>query len=162
MKIYKYRKSFFIIGCLFVQLLLVLIVAFGENIGVSEKGLTKALVGGTGFLVVFLGIYSGEYFNRYVEIADEYVRFNSFRFKMMKNTISLNVRYEDVLSVEAKKLPIIGIYGLKLRVKNFGHTIVITHSFCKHKELFSELCKRVKNANPNVFIENIVKERFKG
>lgn len=69
-----------------------------------------------GFLITCWSLWGKEYLNRFVEFHDEYVCFNSFRFG--KTVRDLNVRYEDILSLEAKVFPLVGIYRVRVRCKN--------------------------------------------
>ena len=106
-------------------------------------------------VVVFFALllpFIDEYLNRYVEFKDEYVVFNSFRID--KKVRSYNVKYNDILSLEAVKIPLLGIYKVKIKAKNIPYTIPVTWCMKKHNDLFYNLCFFSKKNNPNVFLND--------
>ena len=90
--------------------------------------------------------------DRYVEFFDEYVYFNFLNIPHAKVSYNLNVRYEDIYEITAKKT-IFGVYLIKLKADNFGHVIPLN---CFHYR-FKDMCKtfyvKVKQANPDVIVD---------
>lgn len=122
--------------------------------------LRKLAFGLAGFLMFGFSLFAKEYLNRYIEFQSDSVKFNSFRFKNIKqrNTISFNVKYEDILNVSARRLPVIGIWGIKVTAKNLPHAITLSFCFCKHNEMYDNICKFAKQHNPNVYIDSRLTE----
>lgn len=98
--------------------------------------------------------YSSEYKNKYIEFSEKYVHFNSFRFKKEIKPLSFNVKYEDVLSIDARNIPFIGNWAVTIRTKTFPKPIVVSFFFKKHKEIYNELISKAKYANPNIYISS--------
>lgn len=116
------------------------------------KELKKMLVTIIGFLTVFFSVYGGEYLNRYVEFNENYVTFNSYR--IARKVRHFNVKYEDILSLEAKMIPIIGIYKVKVKAKNVPWSIPVTWCISHHNEMYAKLCKNARKGNPKVYIDD--------
>ena len=113
------------------------------------------------FYTGFISTYYNEYKNRYVSFFDEYVHFNSFRFRKKVQPVSLNLKYEDIWSVTARRLPLIGFWAVRINGKNLPHTITLSFCFCKHKEMYTELCNLTKLHNPNVHIDSSLEKYVK-
>ena len=94
-----------------------------------------------------------ENLNKYVELFDTYVRFNSFRFRLLKPVQSVHVKYEDIYAIRAKFIGKRVLY-MELSCHNFKHKIKLPASIAKHKELFARLYKEVVRVNPDVVIGN--------
>lgn len=104
-----------------------------------------------GYFAVFWILYGKEYINRFVEFHDEYVCFNSFRVgKAVRN---FNVRYEDILSLDAKVIPLVGIYRVRVRCKNVPWQIPVMFFMKNHNELFARLYSAAKAHNPNISLD---------
>ncbi|MBE6812161.1 MAG: hypothetical protein E7523_04690 [Ruminococcaceae bacterium] len=107
---------------------------------------------------VFLGLHPvWENLNKYTELFDTYVRFNSFRFRWPQPAKSIQVKYEDIYVIDAKFI------GKKLRYielgcHNFKHKVRLSASIVGHKELFARLYNEVVKVNPDVFISEELKE----
>lgn len=121
-----------------------------ENI----RTVQKLGYGSAGLYITFLFIYGSEYINRYVELFDEHVRFNCFRFKGERKPVSLDIRYENIFSLEAIKYPIIGIVGVKVKCKNYPKDIKVSPLFHRHKEMYPNLIELVKSRNPKAYIDD--------
>ena len=154
---YKYKKSMYIIQMgLSIVCSFMLLIFLYHLTDRSERWLRKTAIILSGFFVAFLGIYSTEYFNRYVEFNSEFVRFNSYR--LGKQVHSLNVRYEDILSLESIKIPFLGIYKVKLKANNIPWTIPITWCMANRNELFYNICIYAQKSNPQVYIDSRLNE----
>ncbi len=152
---YNYSKLAFV--CTWTLLCLIMLfiqMSIGFFIGADQKTKNEVFFGIIGLFLACALIYGKEYFERYVEITDEYARFNSFRFKMKRHPISLNIRYEDFWSIEPRRLPIIGIWGIRINARNLPHKLTVPFFFCKHKELYGNLCAHVKLHNPDAYIDS--------
>lgn len=149
---YKYSKFSFYFQCIFVvvfsfSLLYYMYFNYGDIRFLKRTGVTI-----TGVLAVWYMIYSPEYIKRFVEFHDNYVVFNSFRIPR-KGVKSFNVKYEDILRLDATVIPIIGIYKVKVKCNNVPWNIPVTWCMSHHNELFSKLCSYAKGHNPNVSID---------
>lgn len=113
------------------------------------------------FLVFFVILFPflGEYLNRFIEFYDEYVTFNSFRIR--KTVRNYNIRYEDILRIDSKKIPLLGFYKIIVTAKNVPYSIPVTWCMKKHKKLFGELCVYAKKGNPKVNISKQLIEYYK-
>lgn len=99
-----------------------------------------------------ISLYIGEYLKRYVETKKESIVFNSFRFK--NKVVNLNVPYSDILSIEAIKLPILGIYKVKVKAKNIPWLIPVTWCINHHNEMYAKLCSNAQKGNPQIYIDD--------
>lgn len=115
------------------------------------KYLKKMLVIIPCYLITGYFLWSKEYFNRFAEFHDEYITFNSFRIS--KKVRDFNVRYEDILSLEAKVFPLVGIYRVRVRCKNVPWQIPVIFFMKKHNELFARLYSTAKAHNPSVYFD---------
>lgn len=108
------------------------------------------------FFVAFSAFYVIEELKKYIEIFNDHVYFNLFKFKKIKfmKSSSFGVRYEDILSVESKFLPVLGLYAIIINAKNIPEKIKISFGFRKHRKLYSEIVKRAKKHNPNAYIDS--------
>lgn len=123
-----------------------------------KEGLYKSLVIYFGFLAV----YMVEESRKYVMIFDEHIHFNSFRFKKLKikRSSEFAVRYEDIYCLEAVKIPLIGLWAVKIGAKNLPEKIRLSRNFRKENIMFSEIIKRVKENNPDAFIDRKLNKYF--
>lgn len=150
---YKYSRFMILLQWSLVFVYAALWPCFFYLIGKDIAWIQKNSIVVTVFILVFISIYNGEYMNRYVEISDDYIRFNSFRFKRMKKVLSLNVRFDNFYSIEARTLPLFGLWGIRINAKDIPHPITVSFCFSKHKKLYRTLCAQVKQHNPKVYID---------
>lgn len=117
---YSYKKSAcigqFILVFLFSMLLLILVFfIFDLSLGTTIRtGLGLVITN-----IVFYSKYYKEYFEKYVELLEDSVRFNSFRFRGKMDALSFNVIYEDVFQLGVRKLPLIGILAIIVKFSIF-------------------------------------------
>ena len=72
----------------------------------------------------------------------------------MKSAVSFSVKYVDVLGIEARHIPLIGVWAIKINARNLPNKITVSFCFHKHKEMFMNLCKLIKQHNPNAYIDS--------
>ncbi len=149
---YKYKKSMFFFQVALVILYAIVLLFFLYSEDNDIKWLKKMLVTITGFMTVFFSVYGGEYLNRYVEFNENYVTFNSYR--IARKVRHFNIKYEDILSLEATMIPIIGIYKVKVKAKNVPWAIPVTWCISHHNEMYAKLCKNAREGNPNVYVDD--------
>lgn len=77
--------------------------------------------------------------------------FASSSYSLHKNTIP--IAYEDIYSIKALRVPIFGVIRISFRTNHFRKNFSISCIYTKHKKVFEELCKNVKAANPDAFID---------
>lgn len=145
---YKYRKSMYVIQAVMAAAFSYGLIFCMNN---DANWNRKMIITITGFLAVFLSLYSGEYFKRYVEFGEEYVTFNSYR--IAKKVRYLNVKYEDILSLEAMMIPFLGIYKVNVKAKNIQWIIPVTYCISKHNEMYARLCSNARKGNPNIYVD---------
>lgn len=158
MKIFKYSRVSFL-----CQIILTLFCVYFVIHGIKLFTMSTNIFNHNdiiGFFAFFIMLtpFVGEYLNRVVEFKDEYIVFNSFRID--KKVRSYNIRYEDVLSLDAVKIPLLGFYKIKVKAKNVPYTIPVTWCMKNHNKLFCDLCVCVKKDNPNVYIDSRLIEHF--
>ncbi len=160
---YKYSKIAILIQYIIFALFDVLLIVFAAYLEPNNpRFMAKIIFGLTGIFIFMVFNYSKEMINKYVMLYDEYIHFNSFRFKGNQKSSSINVRYEDILSFDVKTFPLIGVWAIQINAKNFPQKITVSFCFCKHKELYYRLCKSVKQKNPKVYIdERLVRKTLK-
>lgn len=95
-----------------------------------------------------------------VETMNEYVKFNNFRLKAFNvfKTFSITLGYGSVVSIEAKKLPVVGIYKIIVTSKNYPDPIPVSRFFLKHKQLFYDIATQAKRFNPDVFLNEAMQK----
>lgn len=158
---YRYSKLAFICSWLLVgSIVMLLLYLFGILINASEDKFIKVFMICPAFFITVMMGYSSEYNSRYVEIFDEYIKFNSFRFKRLRNVVSFNIRYEDIISIKSKSLPVIGLLAIKIKAKNIPHEITLSICFKGHKKMFKNICHSVSEHN-NVIFDSYLEEYFK-
>ncbi len=126
----------------------------------------RTLVGGIGLMIAFFAVFFAEYFNRYVELGESCAKFNSFRVTKGKKAINMNVCYENILAIDSKRMPLLGIYKVVVRAKNMPGSIPITPVMSHYWKLVTQLCDLAKKYNPQVnisddLLEEIEKKRDK-
>lgn len=149
---YKYSKFMTFLMWSSIPLLVVVLSVAINSFDNNLKLFNKNIITGLGLSFVMISLYIGEYLKRYVEIKKESVYFNSFRFK--NKVINLNVPYGDILSIEVIKLPILGVFKVKVKAKNVPWSIPVTWCISHHNEMYAKLCKNAREGNPNVYIDD--------
>ncbi len=153
---YPYKKMALCFQVILLVLFAISEIAFFYFVGgASRKYVIECSFGFLGLFIVFYVKFSREMLTKYVELSETSIKFNAFRFKdiKMKNALSFNVNYEDILCVESKRLPIVGVWAISVEAKNLPHKMTISFCFAKHKELTRNLCRYTKQYNPEVYIE---------
>ena len=107
------------------------------------------------YIAMVIG-YNKEYRERYVELKDDYAVINSFR--IARKVRSFNINYEDIISIDTKSLPVIGVYAFIIKAKNIPWKIRITWRMCKFKELAAILYKKTAATNETEYIDIKFKE----
>ena len=60
-----------------------------------------------------------------------------------------------------KKIPLLGIYKIKVKCKNIPWQIPVTWCMCNHNEFFAKLCLEAESHNSNAYIDPRVIEFLK-
>lgn len=156
---YRYSKLAFICSWLLVgSIEMLLLYLFGILVNASEDKFIKVFMICPAFFITVMMGYSSEYTNRYVELFDDYIKFNSFRFKRLRNVISLKIRYEDIISIKTKSLPLFGIWAIKINAKNIAHEITLSICFKHHKIMFKNICLNVIEHNKDIYIDSSIQK----
>lgn len=148
---YRYSRMAIVLQALLIIGILALAIFLCYMSNEDIKYLKKMLVIIPCYLITGYFLWSKEYFNRFAEFHDEYITFNSFRIS--KKVRDFNVRYEDILSLEAKVFPLVGIYRVRVRCKNVPWQIPVIFFMKKHNELFARLYSTAKAHNPSVYFD---------
>ena len=159
--IYKYRVGLYVLNMMTAELSVLLVffiigLVTGEPIATIYRVLMPTL----SFSFVMCFMFMGEYKNRYVETFDDYMRLNSFRFKGRRYPRSLNVKYEDVWYIEARRLPLIGVWAIRINAKFLPHKVTISYCFKNSKQLYAELCEKARLFKPDVYIDDRLTEQL--
>lgn len=156
---YRYSKIAFICSAIITGTIVFLILfLYGIFINAEKNQYFKVFFICSVFFVFCVFMFANEYLNRYVEIFDEHIRFNSFRFKRIKNVVSMSVSYEDIFSINPKKLPLIGLWGIKINARNLPHEVTLSICFCKHKKMFKAICDEAKQHKPDIYIDSYIQK----
>ena len=156
---FKYSAFSVWLKCLTVFLLtilvLVCIIYFYNGSVYYDISFKKSVIKSFVFYISVISVYVVEESRKFVELTDSCVRFNSFRFKKikLKNSVAFAVRYEDIYSIEAVRIPLIGLWAVKIGAKNLPEKIRLSRNFRKENLMFSEIIKRVKQNNPDAYID---------
>lgn len=158
---HKYRFSIFVVQFLvFSAISLAIFYFFSEQVKEMSHGrrrLDMALI----MLPMVLTIFNFlENHGKYVETFSEHVKFNRFRFMSfnVSKVFYVDLRYENIISIESRKLPVIGIYKIIVHAKNFGKPISVPITISKYSELCYELCIKVKRFNSKAYIDSDLEE----
>lgn len=144
-----------------LPILLVILLDGGYDL--TDRSDIRSLNKGFIFFVAFSSFYVIEELKKYIIINDDHVYFNLFKFKkikIMKNS-SFGVRYEDIIGIDSKFIPVLGLVSIKINAKNIPERIKISFAFSKHKKLYSEIVKKSKIYNPDVYIDSKLEEYLK-
>jgi len=93
--------------------------------------------------------------NKYVLLGESFVHYNNYRIMRAgkERVVYYRLMYNRIYKIEHKKR--LGIFDYYYVYENsYGNPVKISYKFCKHKELFKNLCNNVKLANPNVEIQD--------
>lgn len=157
---YRYSKLWFSLQIFFVACLGYAVIFLVYKFNNDIVFMRKMLLGSTGYFILTYFMLSKEFFNKSVELNETYAEFKSFRFKSvkMKDPVFFGVKYADILSVESRRIPVFGVWAIKIHAKNLPQKISVSFCFKKHKELFAELIKSAKLHNPDVYIDEHLAE----
>ena len=167
-KRYKYKKSMFwliIIGLIIFTVVFEFTTDFTSNLSESEKvDLHRSNLGFAAFMLSGLvAAVSPQYFKRYVEFRETSILFNSFTLKSRvrgadPKAFNVPILYENITRIEAKFLPVLGLYKIIVNGKNIFEPIQVTWCMEKKNELFFNICVYAKRFNPNVSIDPKLKD----
>ena len=149
---YHYNRFLIIINWLAAYATIASIVAvftLARNESLAQN--MEYFVIGFVFIVFFSIFFSKEYCRRRVVIEETTVVFHSFRIAREVRTI--HVKYEYILSIKAKSLPVLGVVSISIKAKNVPWEIPVSWRITHHKKLFSQLCKQAKMHNQTVYID---------
>ena len=152
---YKYRLGFYFIQMISAGLFSTALVGgICILLGKPIEEVTAVFLRLLALVVIFSFISLSEYKNKYVETFEEYMHLNSFRFKGRRSPFSLKVQYEDIWYIEARRLPLIGVWGIRINAKYLPHKTTISFCFKNHRQL----CERVRYFKPDVRIDSCLTE----
>ena len=151
---YRYSKLSYFLQFLFSDIAVIfmiwLIYVYGE---IPLK--SKYTFGAISMPAIIFISYANKFLNQYVETHEDYMSINyMFKNPKLRNAASFGVKYEDVISITCKKIPLIGIASIRLNIKNVPEEIKLTLSYCKHNEMYKNICKNVLGKNPDVNIDS--------
>lgn len=158
---YKYRLGLYILNMMTAELSVVL-VFFIIMLVTNEPiaAIYRVLMATLPFSFAMCFVFMAEYKNRYVETFDDHMHLNSFRFKGWRHPRSLNVKYEDMWYIEARCLPLIGVWAIRINAKFLPHKVTISYCFKNSRQLYAELCENVKRFKPDVYIDDCLTEHL--
>ncbi|MBQ7107402.1 MAG: hypothetical protein IJN93_07840 [Clostridia bacterium] len=152
MKTYKYSKILLGVGFLVTYILAIAFLFFLNILRKEPIEFDKSYFAATAAYILCIAMGIGEYSHRAVTFDDDVIKLYSVRaqsFKVGLKAMDYRINYENIFRISADKLPLIGIYRVKIYGKNLPAAIHINCFFCKRKELFANfyhIC-RLKNSN---------------
>ncbi len=149
---YRYRFSMYFVQ-MFLGYLVVLLMFF--IIRLIDKDF-QGLWGATLIFIGSVAMYYKEYRKKYVELDETSMKFYSFRFRDItkKRALVFDVKYKDIYGLGVRSLPLIGVWAIVVEAKYLPHGMTISFCFKKHKELWRNLCRIVKEHNPDAYIDS--------
>ena len=96
---------------------------------------------------------------KYIELHDETIRFSNHGYGhryargFLIPYVTFDVKFKDIFIIKVKKLPLIGIYAVVLEANEKEYKIKIYPHYCNFKDMYINLCKKVKEHNPDVYID---------
>lgn len=158
---FRNKASLVLLKWSFAFLLPISLVSFFiGGFDLTDNSDIRTLNKGLYFFVAFSAFYIIEELKKYISINDDHIYFNLFKFNKIKimKTSSFGVRYEDIIGIESKFVPVLGLISININAKNIPERIKISFSFRKYKKLYAEIVKRVKRYNPDVYIDSELEE----
>lgn len=156
---YKYRLGLYVLNMMSVTLFVILgFLIVGLITNVPMTSINRVFVTIIPFSFAMCLTYMSEYKNRYVEMLDDHMYLNSFRFKGRRHPRSLNVKYEDMWYIEARRLPLIGVWAIRINAKFLPHKVTISYCFKNSSQLYAELCEKARLFKPDVYIDDRLTE----
>ena len=153
MKTYNYKKT----GVAFLALLYLLFVAIFCFITYMLFHSTKLVfwygVGMLVLLIYVMDIGRDRLLKKSVIIQDDTIEFVGFDVSVDKQD-SYKFLFSDIISVSCSRLPVIGIYTVSVKVKEYQARFKISMFFENHNELYNEIYKRMKLYNENAFVDS--------
>lgn len=162
---YKYKKLSVVLQMMCAVLLCSFLTVVASWLRPGNRGFVIQIATGTlGISAITFATFNPELYRRYIELCDNYVHFHSFRFKdiNMKKAASFNVKYDDFLSLNVKKVPLIGIYAVVIKAKNLPKELTVSFFNKNYKEMFGKLCNSIHRANPTAYIDPELLEWVEG
>lgn len=138
---YRYKTVLlivvWIIAIIFTAYILYIYVLNSENYNPFTDKHQRTALAFPLLIALYLSILTDGYMKKSVTIEDKYFHFNNFKLFQKRTPInSLNIRYEDIYSIEAKTLPIIGVVKITIRANHYPKKIVLSCFMQRHLELF--------------------------
>ena len=167
-KKYKYKKSMFwlmVISVILCMLITEIVWDVTSNTPEHDKADIHRQSIAYGFFLVsgLMGALQPQYFKRYVEFRETSILFNSFTLKSRvrgadPKAFNVPILYENITRIEAKFIPILGLYKIIVNGKNIFEPIQVTWCMEKKNELFYNICVYAKRFNPKVYIDPKLKD----
>ena len=104
-------------------------------------------------LIYVLYIGRDRLFKKSVVIQDDTIEFVGFDVSVDKQD-SYKFLFSDIISVSCSRLPVIGIYMVRVKVKEYQAHFKISLFFENHNELYNEIYKSMKLYNKNAFVDS--------
>ncbi len=149
---YPYKKSTYYGSFAFTVIFIVSMAIIID--GFSVVGIiTVALM-----VCALFAVFAKNDLDRYVEILDESIRFGSYVFKRKGQKYfdppaTVEIRYENIYVLEAKQLPLFGIYTISIDASGLKQNVFLSRGFENYKEIVVILCKKVEESNPDAYID---------
>lgn len=155
MNIYRYGKLAYAVQIIIILILIVAIIVF-ENF-INPDNLLLMSVALAFFLIITFPYLIG-ISKRKVVIENDSISFFSFFSSLYTNKQerNFNIPFASISRIEYKKTIIPNKITLKISAQNRSNIIFIEPFMENHKELFSEICNKVKSANPHAYISPTV------
>ncbi|MBE6813212.1 MAG: hypothetical protein E7523_10090 [Ruminococcaceae bacterium] len=122
-----------------------------------DRGTVLQITIGSGVVIVYLiYLFIPGLLKRTVELYEDEVYFHSFianTSKQANKTISIRVNYSQIKKLKARVLPFFGITSIVVRFYDTDEKIKLTPYFNNSDALFSTLCEKVRQNNPNADID---------
>lgn len=151
-KKYYYSRTYYFMTSLIIPIIISIIIFFAID---ATRDYYKLFFTIIVFFVTPTIACAKSYLSRYVEFFDEYIHFDSWGVFEAKRIVTLNVRYENIYKIGVSKIPIFGIWKIKVYVKDLDYAIPIHICINKHLEVYKKICDNVRQFNPNVSIKSV-------
>ncbi|MBQ3086754.1 MAG: hypothetical protein IJC45_05425 [Clostridia bacterium] len=151
MKTYNYRKWATLAYFFSAGIMCFFIAWFFVNLLDEIK--YRLCSGYIALFVIFLYQYVPEYLNRKIELNDEHCRFISFRVRMERKPVTITTQYKDISYIKVRPCPFIGFRKMTVKISHYGKTLTISPFYTDRIELFSTLCEKVRQYNPDADID---------
>lgn len=156
---YKYSKVIYFLQILLGVLILIPFIIFIKKVFLdydSKEFLMLIISVSIGLIVIIIN-GSKKWLNKYIELKSNHIHFHAYRNGASVD--NYNVKYENIISVDANVVPFIGINRITILLNN-GDLFEISRSFGNFEEMCFDLINILQKSNCNAEISEVLQKHL--